>query len=265
MIRILLAAAFSLAALGVLPAQSFAMATETVGGIVFVHLPGGCFDMGSPADEPDRDDNERLHRVCVKPFALGKYEVSHAEFRRWRPSHYSTDNLSDGRQPANEITWFQATAYAEWLSLGTGRKIRLPTEAEWEYAARAGTRGPTHWGSSALRAGHSVCEECGTRWDARATAPVGSLPPNAFGLHDMLGNVWEWTCSAYDPDYRGAEQACSGDLSVTTRVRRGDGYADSARTNRSAYRSRAPLDYLNLPLGFRLLLELDDSPGNRRP
>ncbi len=229
---------------------------ENVGGIVFVHLPGGCFVMGSPVDEMDRDYNEAQHRVCVEAFAIGKFEISNEEYRRFRPGHQGNPDHSDPSQPAGEVTWHEARAYAKWLSDQTGRTIRLPTEAEWEYAARGGTQTSHPWGDrSASGLGLSVCEQCGTRWDGKQTAPVGSLPPNAFGLHDMLGNVWEWTCSAYDPAYQGEERRCSDDLTISSRVRRGGGYADSARTNRSAYRSRAPLDYFNLPVGFRLLLE----------
>lgn len=237
--------------------------SETVGGIVFVHLAGGCFAMGSPVDEKDRDYNENQHRVCIKPFAIGKFEISNEEYRRFRPGHQTNPDHSDPSQPAGEVTWHMARAYANWLSRKTGRRIRLPTEAEWEYAARGGTQTSHPWGNrSASGLGLSACGDCGTQWDGKRTAPAGSLPPNPFGLHDMLGNVWEWTCSAYDPDYQGSELRCSDDLTIDTRVRRGGGYADSARTNRPAYRSRAPLDYFNLPVGFRLVLETQ-GPGEQ--
>jgi formylglycine-generating enzyme required for sulfatase activity len=237
------------------PEPTFAQTEESVDGVVFVHIPGGCFNMGSPPDERWRDGNEDLHPVCVAPFALAKFETSNAEFRRFRPGHHSTDPLSNGPQPAGEVTWHAAIAYTQWLSQRTGRKIRLPTEAEWEYAARGGTQTPTPWGEMAKDAGRSVCDGCGTRWDAEVTAPVDSLPPNPFGLFNMIGNVWEWTCSIYEYLYRGAEQVCSYDLTNTERVRRGGGYADSHQTNRSAYRARAPLNYFNQSVGFRLLLE----------
>lgn len=243
---------------GLLTSVSFAIATESLvfDGIEFVVLPGGEFMMGSPVTETDRDDYEELHRVSVRPFAIAKFEMSHQAFRRMLPDHVVSPYLNSAQQPAVGVTWVQAVAYADWLSRRVGRRFRLPTEAEWEYAARGGTGTSRHWGEQKEGHGLAVCDKCGSAWDVQQTAPVGSLPANPYGLHDMLGNVWEWTCSSFDAAYGGSEAVCSVDPAVRLRVRRGGGWADDTSRSRAAMRSKAPVDYQSLSVGFRLVLEL---------
>jgi len=128
--------------------------------------------------------------------AVGRFEVTFAEWdacvaagecrRRPRDSGWGR-----GRQPVIDISWADARQYTAWLSRKTGHTYRLLTEAEWEYAARAGTDARYWWGNEA-RAGVANCNDCGTRWDGQRPAPVGSFAPNPFGLYDMNGNVWEW-------------------------------------------------------------------------
>ncbi len=102
-----------------------------------------------------------------------------------------------GRRPVINVSWGDAVAYAHWLSALTGKDYRLPSGAEWEYAARGGTATAYWWGES-IGTGHANCRDCGSRWGGRSTAPVASFPPNPFGLYDMNGNVWEWTSDCWD-------------------------------------------------------------------
>jgi len=194
--------------------------TEPTTGMKFRRIPGGSFLMGSPPSEEGRRGNERQHTVSVGGFWMGETEVTNRQYRRFKPGHYSK-NGDD--QPAVEVSWNDAVAYAKWLSQKTGKRFRLPTEAEWEYAARAGTKTARYWGNDPDEAcGYASVydpqakREFGIDWEShscddgyKVAAPAGSFKPNAFGLHDMLGNVWEWTCSEYKKSYDGSEQKCS--------------------------------------------------------
>src|SRR5690606_34922896 len=123
-------------------------------------------------------------------------------------------------RPVINVSWHDAKAYAQWLGGETGRTCRLPSEAEWEYAARSGTGKkygvPAPDGSDAIaRKGLANCNECGSKWDGEKTAPVGSFPANRFGLHDLSGNVWEWICSNWIAPFDGSEQQCNDDTTDT--------------------------------------------------
>ncbi len=124
---------------------------------------------------------------------------------RWRRGgRCRTTKWGRGNRPVVNVTWDDATAYAQWLSAVTGESYRLPSEAEWEYAARAGTETAYSWGDE-LGTNKANCDGCGSRWDDdEETAPVGSFAPNAWGLHDMHGNVWEWTGNCWNEGYAGA-------------------------------------------------------------
>ena len=218
-------------------------------------IEGGCFLMGSIELETGRDRDERQHGVCVKAFSLGKYEVTFAEYDRFAEATGRTrpDDRGWGREdrPVINVSWHDATAYARWLSEETGEGYRLPTEAEWEYAARAGTLSAYPWGNSVGR-DRANCDGCGSRWDDRQTAPVGSFEANAWNLHDTVGNVSEWTCSAPDRGYGGAEQHCASG-NDGSRVVRGGSWIDKPGRVRSAtrYRFFDPPDRDSY-LGFRL-------------
>ncbi|MEE2717887.1 MAG: SUMF1/EgtB/PvdO family nonheme iron enzyme, partial [SAR324 cluster bacterium] len=192
--------------------ESAGVWTESNTDMKFRRIPGGSFLMGSPPSEEGRRDNERRHTVSVGGFWLGETEVTNRQYRHFKPGHDSESSeghsLNGDEQPAVDVSWNDAVAYAKWLSQKTGKHFRLPTEAEWEYAARAGTTTARYWGESIGR-NNANCDGCGSRWDLKQTAPVRSFQPNAFGLHNMLGNVWEWTCSAYKKSYDGSEQKCS--------------------------------------------------------
>ncbi len=225
-------------------------------GPEIVVIPAGSFMMGSPAGEKGRSDDERQHRVPIKQaFAMGKYEVTFAEYDRFaeatgreKPEDWGWGR---GQRPVINVDWHDAVAYAEWLSQETGQHYRLPTEAEWEYAARAGTQTVYWWGDDI---GHNKanCWGCGSQWDSKQTAPVGSFKANPWGLYDTVGNVREWTCSVYEGNYSGTEQNCARDAG-SIRVFRGGSWRNSPRFVRAALRLHfAPAGRGN-DLGFRLV------------
>jgi len=148
------------------------------------------------------------------------------------------------------VSWHDATAYAKWLSQQTGQKYRLPTEAEWEYAARAGTSTAYWWGNS-IGSNKANCRNnyCGDRF--KYTAPVGSFAPNPFGLYDTAGNVWEWTCSEYENKYKGSEKLCKENVSLG--VIRGGSWGCGPRSVRVPHRYRGSVDYRFDYVGFRLV------------
>lgn len=214
---------------------------EPITGMEFVWVPKGCFQMGSPEHEPERLRNERRHKVCVEGFWIGKYEVTNGQYRKFRPGHNSSE---DDKLPVTKVSWHDAMHFVQWLSDKAGQKLRLPTEAEWEYAARAGNSTPYFWGS--------WYEDKRDNFISLDVKPVGSHQPNAFGLYEMIGNVWEWTASIYDADYGGGELKAASLDTDAPRVSRG-GYGAPRRTvMRSAFRDKDSPDYRKSNLGFRL-------------
>jgi len=155
-----------------------------------------------------------------------------------------------GKRPVINVTWDDAVAYTAWLSRETGQDYRLPTEAEWEYAARGGTQTAYWWGNEIGR-NKANCYDCGSRWDLKQTAPVGSFSANPFGLYDTAGNVWEWTCSVYDEKYGGGEQSCAGNEGGPP-VLRGGAWLHEPQGVRGAARVRVAADFRYNNLGFRL-------------
>ena len=133
----------------------------------------------------------------ARSLAVSRTEITFAEWdacgaagacRKGRDDHH----WGRGRRPVINVSWDDAVAYVHWLSAVAGKDYHLPSGAEWEYAARGGTT-TAYWWGDAIGTGHANCRDCGSRWGGRSTAPVGSFPPNPFGLYDMNGNVWEWT------------------------------------------------------------------------
>jgi formylglycine-generating enzyme len=246
--------------------------TDPNTGIEFVRIPKGCFKMGSPSYEEGRDDDETKHNVCIqKEFWMSKYEVTNAQFRKMKSGHnskeYNGHSLNGSKQPAVHVSWDDATEYAEWLSDHSSHTFRLPTEAEWEYAARGKTSTARYWGDSADSACRYANVHDKTSKNAfsnftwanhqcndgyKVTAPVGQFKANAFGLHDMLGNVWEWTCSKFEASYAGAEKTCASRGDSAKRVLRGGSWSNIPRSVRSADRFRFSHDNRNGILGFRV-------------
>jgi formylglycine-generating enzyme required for sulfatase activity len=155
------------------------------------------------------------------------------------------------------VSWEEAKAYAVWLSKVTGKPFRLPTEAEWEYAARAKSTTRYWWGDN-VNEGRKVwanCANCGSEWDNKKTAPVGSFPENGFGLHDMHGNVWEWVEDDWHDSYNKAPDDGSAWVDEprgSDRVLRGGGWGNDARLCRSAVRYGYRPDVRDFFVGFRL-------------
>jgi formylglycine-generating enzyme required for sulfatase activity len=273
---------------------------------IMVAVPSGCFVMGSPDNEQNRSDNENSHRLCLKSFKLGKYEVTVEEFKHFvDATHYVTDAERGTEekgcwsfdhtqekhwnwwgwanwqlpvkdvalkptQPVGCVSLHDVQAYIDWLDKETGHHYRLPTEAEWEYAVRAGTASARYWGNNpdiACRyANVADTKQIKTlSWsqahaceDGRFfSAEVGTLHANAWGLHDMLGNVWEWTCSRYEEHYNGSEDACIKsklDFDDLVVMRGGGWNADPPRV-RAAYRNWSTAWARQANLGFRLVRE----------
>ena len=196
-----------------------------------VVVPAGEFFMGSN----EGGANEKpLHKVNIaKAFAVGKFEVTFAEWDACIaaggcPRSPEDKGWGRGRRPVINVSWDDVTKeYLPWLNRTTGKTYRLLTEAEWEYAARSSTRTTFSWGNDVGK-NRANCSGCGSEWDKKQTAPVGSFQPNAFGLHDMHGNVWEWVQDCYTKSYVGApsDGSAVSDTASCPRVRRGGSWDD---------------------------------------
>jgi formylglycine-generating enzyme required for sulfatase activity len=222
--------------------------TEKINGaeIQMVSIPGGAFLMGSPLSETGRDPDEGPQSsVTVQNLQLSKYEVTQAQYRAvmgTNPASFKGDDL-----PVESVSWNDALEFCRKLSSLTGRKYRLPTEAEWEYAARGGSNSPAAGSVDALA-------WCGPN-SANRTHPVGQKQANAFGLYDMYGNVWEWTESKYRP-YPFQPTDGREDLQPTdVRVLRGGSWESATRACRASYRRRVTPDPRSS--GFRVALDSD--------
>ena len=263
-------------------------------------LPSGVFTMGSPSEELERHDGEGPRREVsiAGPLAVGVYEVTRGEFaefvsasgysavgnchewdgdlKEWRESA-----IHDWRDPGFEQTdlhpvvcvdWHDARAYADWLSVETGERYRLPSEAEWEYAARAGSKTARYWGESddgqcwyangadtgsGFGEGAADCDD-----DHPQTAPVGSYVQNGFGLYDVLGDVWEMTADCWNESYAGApaDGAAWEQGDCVKRVMRGGSWYSGPRSLRSAVRSWSGTAFRGDGLGFRVVREIVPEP-----
>jgi formylglycine-generating enzyme required for sulfatase activity len=226
-----------------------------------VMVPAGTFWMGSPNEERGHETiEEPRHEVAIKqPFAVSRFEVTSEEWDacvllggcRWPAPE---TGWGRGRRPVINVSWDDAQQYIAWLSQRTGKPYRLLSEAEWEYAARAGSEKAYAWGGE-IGENNANCSGCGSEWDLRQTAPVGSFSANAFGLYDMHGNVHEWTQDCTHWNYDGAPPDGSawetGD-DCDTRVTRGGSWSSAPGFLRSALRDRNSSDARSDDLGFRV-------------
>ena len=190
-----------------------------------ITVSSGNYQMGSPSSEADRDDDEGpVHRVTIpRPFAVGVYEVTFAEWDVCVDSGGCGGHRPDdegwgrGRLPVINVSWEDAQRYVAWLRQGTGQEYRLISESEWEYVARAGTKTPRHWGDRSnsqcqyANGADETAKKYNSGWTVAncddghyRTASVGSFDANAYGLYDVLGNVWEWVQDCWNDSYRGA-------------------------------------------------------------
>ena len=224
-----------------------------------VLLPAGRFMMGSPSDEEGRwDDRESPHHEVTisEPFALGKTEVTFEDYDRFAEAsgREKPDDRGWGRgqRPVINVSWKDASDYCSWLGAG----YRLPTEAEWEYAARAGTTTPFSFGETITPDqvnfnGRYPYGDAAVGFYRGKTVDAGSLPANSWGLHEMHGNVWEWVSDWYGDYSAAAVTDPQGPTTGTVRVVRGGSWFNVARDVRSAYRSRFEPGVRYDVLGFR--------------
>jgi formylglycine-generating enzyme len=255
--------------------------------IEWASIPAGTFTMGSPASEVGRDANETQHQVTLSAFKMSRHEITVTQFKAFvDATGYVTDAqkgtggqgsiiwtgteairalvdwrydvngnprpLSEYNHPVIHVSWNDADAFARWMGCS------LPTEAEWEYACRAGTSTEFSTGNNLTTAQDNYCGDFPYNNNAPGeyrgkTLPVGSFAPNAYGLYDMHGNVCEW-CSDWDGDYSaGAQTDPKGPASGVMRLLRGGSYNNSAVSCRSAFRNAAFPDLRNRNIGFRVV------------
>ena len=222
---------------------------------VMVAIPAGKFVMGS---EAGAEDEKPMHEVTIEAFSMSKFEITLEQYRVYAieqglpaPQYRSEDS----NHPVANVSWEDAQDYTRWLSDKTGKSYRLATEAEWEYAARAGAVTPYNTGEDLLSAAN--CIGCGSDWDGKQSAPVGSFAPNEFGLYDMHGNVWEWVQDCWTDSYfgRGDNSAAIVKKNCDRFVVRGGSWANEADYARVSYRGNEGPKYRNETVGFRVVHE----------
>ena len=229
-------------------------------GPLLTILRGGKFTRGN--DGMDTDEAPPVEITLPKPFAIGVHEVTFDEYDRFCASAEcelpEDGDWGRGRRPVINVSWEEAKAYTAWLSAQTGQRYRLPTDAEWEYAARAGTTTKFWWGDEIGR-GHANCADCNSLWDGEKTARTGKFPPNPFGLHDTAGNVFEWVEDCWHDSYKDAPKDGSPlqKEGCGKRVIRGGGWSFPAKESRSANRWRDFPTRRSEDTGFRVVRELD--------
>jgi formylglycine-generating enzyme required for sulfatase activity len=224
-----------------------------------VIVPSGEFAMGSsakPAEQP-------VHHVVIrKNFAIGRREVTYADWDRCVEGGGCKFNPPDqgwgrGERPVTNVSWDDAKEFVAWFARTNGKPYRLPSEAEWEYAARGGSTTPFWWGNDVGKA-RAQCSDCGAP-ETGKTVAVGSFRPNAFGLYDTAGNAAEWVEDCWNPSYRGAPNDGSawmkGDCSL--HVLRGGSFADKAISVRSSARFRYDEDVRYYANGFRVARDMN--------
>ncbi|MCB1159145.1 MAG: formylglycine-generating enzyme family protein [Leptospiraceae bacterium] len=263
------------------------MESKTVGGIEFVYIPGGCFQQGSESGDKDE---KPVHKVCVKSFWMGKYEVTQEQWKKVmdgkNPSHFQDGKnkapANTAKHPVEMVNWKDTQEFIEKFNALNKTNAGLPGESQWEYAARTGTstqfytgkcittKDANYLGNSTYmdNNGNNPYKDCpGGLATADSikdledykTVAVGSFKPNPFGLHDMAGNVWEWTQDCYHPNYEGAPTDGSAwqEDKCSKRVLRGCCYSEDIYCQRSANRS-AYFQSMRIPtVGFRLILQVD--------
>ncbi|MDO8272897.1 MAG: SUMF1/EgtB/PvdO family nonheme iron enzyme [Gammaproteobacteria bacterium] len=218
-----------------------------------VPIPEGCAEVGTLLMDPQ---SSPLREVCLGHFLISQYEITFLEYDIFtnETARAARNDVGFGRdnRPVIDVNWFDAVAYAEWLSDKTGKRYRLPTDAEWEYVAKLNTEFGFNysWGTEYEHA-RANCRNCGSEWDARMTAPVGSFEPSLLGVYDMHGNVWEWTSDCYFEDDPKDESGIHCQIGV---VRGGSwdvGADDLVFWKRTQQNSKRPTQ----DIGFRLVMD----------
>jgi formylglycine-generating enzyme required for sulfatase activity len=230
---------------------------DTVVGAEMVFVKGGCFEMGSAPGAAGGPEEKPAHEVCVNDFYIGKYEVTQGQWVALMGNNPSANAQCGDTCPVETVSWNDAQDFIAKLNArATGGEVpagqyRLPTEAEWEYAARSGGKAEKYSGRS-----DDVASIAWYAWDAggKGTHPVGTKAPNGLGVCDMTGNVWEWTGDWYDATYysRSPRMNPTGPESGDRRVARGGGYGTDLFDLRTSYRNFLPPEYRSSAKGFRL-------------
>ena len=246
--------------------QSVKPITNTI-GMKFNKIPAGIFMMGSPEGEEGRRDRETQHKVTIgTAFYMQTTEVTQGQWKAvmgtepWKGQEFSKYVKEGPNYAATYVSWNDAVAYCKKLSDQESKTYRLPTEAEWEYACRAGTQTRWSFGNDEKVLGdYAWCYKNANDNGEAFAHQVGLKKPNAFGLYDMHGNVWEWCHDYYAEDYykQSPEQDPTGPITGSFRVFRGGSWYDNSRLSRSAFRSRYVAVFRNYDFGFRLVRELD--------
>ena len=223
-----------------------------------VAISAGSFRMGDLSGE-GYEAEKPAHNVALPPFKMGRHEVTFAQWDAcvadggcggYRPDD---EGWGRGNRPVVNVSWDDAQLFIQWLNGKTGGGYRLPAESEWEYAARAGSVTQYSWGDD-VGSNQANCCECGSVWDDRQTAPVGSFAANVWGLHDIHGNVWEWVQDCWHDSYEGApaDGSVRESGNCGRRVIRGGAWHLYAGVSRSASRNAAARAHRNSGQGFRL-------------
>lgn len=226
-----------------------------------VVIPSGSFLMGS---ERGKRREKPVHKVTIaKPFAVGRYEVTFAEFDACTAAGACSKKIFDrdwgrGRRPVMNVLYTDIQEYLTWLNKITGKRYRLPTEAEWEYAARADSDTEYSWGDEMIK-GEANCRGCGTEWSGVKSAPVGSFEPNPWGLYDVHGNVLEMVEDCWITSHVGAlpDGRARHVKNCPNRVVKGGAWYYLSKVSRSASRARNDIRVFSYFIGFRVVRELD--------
>ncbi|MDJ0783556.1 MAG: formylglycine-generating enzyme family protein [Desulfosarcinaceae bacterium] len=219
----------------------------------FVTITGACFYMGDQFGDGGTDEVP-VHRVCLSDYALAKYEVTQAQWTAIMGSNPSNDQ-TDANYPVDVVSWYDVETFIERLNAQSDGKYRLPTEAEWEFACRAGGQKRKYGTADGRHADHLVIH-AESAAEHKGMRPVGSFAPNALGLYDMTGNASEWVLDWYHQDYY--QQSPVNDPKLlatrmeTLKVRRGGSWRDRAWVQRCTYRNWRKPGYRLIDLGFRL-------------
>ncbi len=218
------------------------------------HIPEGWFWMGC---ETGRDDEKPAHRVWVDAFELAVCQVTNAEYGCFlsatsavAPPCWTDANFSDPKMPVVAVPWYEAVDYCDWLSQATGKRFRLPTEAEWERAARGGAEGLVYpWGDTPPQG----LPDYTKRWNS-GPEPVGLYAPSAYGLYNLGDNVHEWCADWYDANYylHSPEKNPRGPADGTRRASRGGSWRHHIKVSRTAARSSIPPEFQYADYGFRI-------------
>ena len=233
--------------------------TDPTTEMKFAFINGGSFTMGDTYGsdiyaKPPRKVTLKSFYIGVTEVTFNQYDLFCTEIKRDKPS----DN-GNGRnnRPVINVSYHDAIAFTKWLSEKSGQTYRLPSEAEWEYAARGGKNTPFWWGSK-LGKGNANCRDCGSQWDGTSTASVGSFGANNYGIYDTVGNVYEWVLDSWYPDYKNAPKNGSArlDPNASEYVSRGGSYLEVASSMPASARNWGP-PTPHIDIGFRVLLEIN--------